>query len=112
MRLPVPWLNYVYTRTCGARAREFYHHTLKRDANSTERLWHFWARKSASMLLLAVMAGGACTMPTAVVLLWVMDQFGPFGWEMYLPRAVWGALSVGFFMWFMVTPPHRPRLWD
>jgi hypothetical protein len=110
MRLPVPWLNYVDTRMSGASA--FYHHTMKRDANGTERLWHFWARKSASGLFIAVAAGGACMLPTVFVLLLVLDQFGLYLDLAIISRAVWAALSLGFFTWFIVAPPHRPRLWD
>jgi hypothetical protein len=110
MQRPVPWLNYVYTRSLDAR--QFYHHTLKRDANGRERIWHFWACKSAAMLFLSVMAGCACMIPAALVLLFVIVQFGSFDWEVYVPRAVWGAFSVGFFIWLIREPPHRPQLWD
>jgi hypothetical protein len=110
MQLPVPWLNYVYTRALGARA--FYRHTLKRDANGTERLWHFWVRKSASMLFLAVMAGGMCMLPTVFVLLLVLDQFDLYVDLAVIFRIVWALFSLGFFVWMIRAPPHRPRLWD
>jgi hypothetical protein len=107
MQRPVPWLNYVYTQSLDAR--QFYHYTLKQDANGIERLWHFWVRKSAAMLFLSVMAGGACMIPTALVLMWVPGHFGSFDWDLYLtPRAVFGAYSIGFFIWMIRSPPNRP----
>jgi hypothetical protein len=110
MQRPLPGINYLYNRTMDTR--RFYRHTLKRDANGRERMWHFWARKSAAALFLSVMAGGACMIPAALVLLFVIDQFGSFDWEVYVPRAAWGAFSVGFFIPLIREPPHRPQLWD
>jgi hypothetical protein len=100
----------LYNRTMDTR--RFYRHTLKRDANGTERLWHFWARKSAAMLFLATCAGGMCAIPATFVLLWVLYQFGLDLNGVLTFRAVCGASSVAFFVYFILQPPHRPRWWE
>jgi hypothetical protein len=79
-----------------------------KDGLRRERLWHFWMRKSATMLFLAVMAGGMCAIPAALIVLFILDQIGPFECEVYIPRVLIAVFSLGFFVWLMKAPPHRP----
>jgi hypothetical protein len=109
MQRPLPGIIITCLYTRSLVARKFYHYTLKQDANGIERMWHFWVRKSAAILFLSVAAGGACMIPTSLVLMFVLDQFGSFSWEeVYLPRALFGAFSLGFFIWMIRSPPNRP----
>jgi len=79
-----------------------------KDGLRRERLWHFWMRKTATMLFFAIMAGGMCTV-AVVVLLVILNWFGLYlAWVPDYPEGAFGVFSLGFFVWWMTTPPHRP----
>jgi hypothetical protein len=80
-----------------------------KDGSRRERLWHFWMRKSAVVLFIAVAAGGACMLPTVPILLITLDQFGLYVDWAIASRVVWAVLSLGFFVWMISAPPHRSR---